>query len=546
MNAYEEALSLYQNEIAKYNQYLLKQKEYENFIKDTQQEDEARKDHLLRYQNYYTYRYRLILLKRYLKGDASPSAISKLTDSAQSQPALMRLTQQASSPVPLRPPLSRQLVDAWSMTSLTDHTGRPDISPWLRGWAEETPETKVVWRRHLPARVSLPVTSQEIESFFEAAPVHSSEVLETETFRVEKWLKKRLKKRIERVKHLPKEDILAIILSNDGKWVRSLGVSDILNPSSDDKKGLVRDLAGNYLIVNAELGGIENGLLNDSADLDYPFGENLEIPFPVADDSSNQWMDEQTDPPLIRFRITCDNHRDETETLSSHSDWYECHRFVQERDAEGSPLKWLTIWKWKDASNNENDRAEGPPQTLTEHQSWVRNSISDLGGRLTLPDHYIRALCIAAQTHDEGKKAPRWQKAFNAARDIRDFHLSGPLAKTRGPVNPKILDGYRHEFGSLPELENSDDFGQLSPELQELVRHIVAAHHGFARPIIPFTGSEDAPPSTLSRRALDVAIRFAKLQRRWGPWGLAWWEALLRAADAQASRRNTERSSGNV
>ena len=36
------------------------------------------------------------------------------------------------------------------------------------------------------------------------------------------------------------------------------------------------------------------------------------------------------------------------------------------------------------------------------------------------------------------------------------------------------------------------------------------------------------------------AMRFARLQKRWGPWVLAWWEALLRAADAQASRDNDE------
>ena len=35
-----------------------------------------------------------------------------------------------------------------------------------------------------------------------------------------------------------------------------------------------------------------------------------------------------------------------------------------------------------------------------------------------------------------------------------------------------------------------------------------------------------------------MALRFARLQKRWGPWGLAWWEALLRAADQQASRDN--------
>jgi CRISPR-associated endonuclease/helicase Cas3 len=44
----------------------------------------------------------------------------------------------------------------------------------------------------------------------------------------------------------------------------------------------------------------------------------------------------------------------------------------------------------------------------------------------------------------------------------------------------------------------------------------------------------------LEERARDVAMRFARLQKRWGPWGLAWWEALLRAADAQASRDNDE------
>ena len=40
----------------------------------------------------------------------------------------------------------------------------------------------------------------------------------------------------------------------------------------------------------------------------------------------------------------------------------------------------------------------------------------------------------------------------------------------------------------------------------------------------------------LQERACDVALRFTRLQKRWGPWGLAWWEALLRAADQQASR----------
>ena len=57
-----------------------------------------------------------------------------------------------------------------------------------------------------------------------------------------------------------------------------------------------------------------------------------------------------------------------------------------------------------------------------------------------------------------------------------------------------------------------------------------------ARPAIGIDGCDGLPPTLAARRARAVGLRFAKLQREWGPWGLAWWEALLRAADQRASR----------
>ena len=59
------------------------------------------------------------------------------------------------------------------------------------------------------------------------------------------------------------------------------------------------------------------------------------------------------------------------------------------------------------------------------------------------------------------------------------------------------------------------------------------------RPVIGTGGCDDAPPSKLETRAREVALRFARLQRRWGPWALAWWESLLRAADQRASRQTS-------
>jgi CRISPR-associated endonuclease/helicase Cas3 len=113
-------------------------------------------------------------------------------------------------------------------------------------------------------------------------------------------------------------------------------------------------------------------------------------------------------------------------------------------------------------------------------------------------------------------------------------------AKTRGPVNQRLLDGYRHEFGSLPYVQEDSEFKGLPSDLQDLVLHLVAGHHGGARPLISTQSCEDAPRSALEARALEVALRFARLQKRWGPWGLVWWEALMRAADQQASRDNEE------
>jgi CRISPR-associated endonuclease/helicase Cas3 len=150
---------------------------------------------------------------------------------------------------------------------------------------------------------------------------------------------------------------------------------------------------------------------------------------------------------------------------------------------------------------------------------------------LSLPDEYVEMLATAARLHDEGKQAPRWQRAFNAKGE-------GVYAKTLGPMNNALLDGYRHEFGSLPFAAKDSQLKALPDDLQDLALHLIAAHHGFARPVIGTNGCEDAPPSALEDRAREVALRFARLQKRWGPWGLAWWEALLRSADQEASRDN--------
>ena len=474
-------------------------------------------------------------------GDAainvSPESLRQLNERAGKDDTLRQLIADASSPAPLRPALNRALVDAWSMTSLPEHTGRPQVEPWLRGWVDELPQTTVVWRKHLPVRAKPQVTKNEVEDFFEAAPIHASETLETETLRVMKWLKIRAGKLNVQVQ----DSVCGVLLTADGKYAQTLYVKDFLGDSKTDKnrhKDIERGLAGKTLVLAANFGGLENGLLspNERDGWLSPGKEKMQLP-ETADDGA-PWMDADAATPVICFRVI---ERDAEPDEDSNDVWRESLRFVLERSEDGEATHWLSIQKWRDTSNNENDRAEGRPQALAEHQCWAAKRAAAIGKRLGLPDDYITMLETAAKLHDEGKHASNWQRAFHADRDAKKFKIDGPLAKTRGPINQAVLGGYRHEFGSLPYAKDDAEFQKLPQELKDLALHLIAAHHGYARPLIATTGCEDAPPSKLEERARDVALRYARLQKRWGPWGLAWWEALLRAADVQASRDNDKR-----
>jgi CRISPR-associated endonuclease/helicase Cas3 len=269
--------------------------------------------------------------------------------------------------------------------------------------------------------------------------------------------------------------------------------------------------------VDARFGGLEDGLLNDKSN------EHL----PTAD-ASDDWSKE------AGFRVRL-SHSAEQEREEG---WRFEAEFVLRRDENGDPVERLIVEHYRDGAQSEEARSVSELQELAEHQSLAGQKVRQIAAEIGLSDVAGEALALAASLHDEGKRAPRWQRAFRAPREKDDGGAYKVFAKTRGPINQAILDGYRHEFGSLPYLEKNAEFEALPEDWRDLVLHLVAAHHGQARPVIRTRGCEDSPPSGLEERARNVALRFARLQKRWGPWGLAWWEALLRAADQQASREN--------
>jgi CRISPR-associated endonuclease/helicase Cas3 len=173
-------------------------------------------------------------------------------------------------------------------------------------------------------------------------------------------------------------------------------------------------------------------------------------------------------------------------------------------------------------------------QSLTEHHQWAAAEMLLTAERVGLPATLTECLVRAIALHDHGKDRRAWRRAAGAP-------LSGEaLAKTRS-TRMGDLGGYRHEFGSLRDALDSSRYRAelevLGHDLRELALHLIAAHHGRARPSIAAIDEEEIFADVLAEDALEAGLRYARLQRAWGPWGLAWLEALLRAADARASRR---------
>jgi CRISPR-associated endonuclease/helicase Cas3 len=154
-------------------------------------------------------------------------------------------------------------------------------------------------------------------------------------------------------------------------------------------------------------------------------------------------------------------------------------------------------------------------RTLDKHQNLAAKAARRLTQALGLPTELSAAIIEAARQHDEGKAEVRWQRALG------NPDPTAPLAKSSHQhFDIRLNDGYRHELGSLR--------GQhFSP----LTAHLIAAHHGWARPLF----TEKALRKSGCREPGEAAPgRFADLQTRYGWWGLAYLEAVVRCADVLA------------
>ncbi len=230
---------------------------------------------------------------------------------------------------------------------------------------------------------------------------------------------------------------------------------------------------------------------------------------------------------------------------------------------------------------DERSLAAPRPVALEVHVSAVANQAEKFaraGGAAGL----AHAVCRAALLHDHGKLDPRFQ-AYLLGAGCRAVNARAPLAKSgRSPTPAQIREdarraglpaGFRHEMLSMHIAEHANNDGKslldgLPDDLRDLVLHLIASHHGHARPFAPVVEDKTPPPlpaielkgvcptadASVRLAAIDarqraeweqrpahrldsgVCDRFWTLTRRYGWWGLAYLEAILRLADRAVSR----------
>ncbi len=461
-----------------------------------------------------------------LEGGASPAALMRLKE------AHAALVEKASTPPPLYPPLELPTVEAWAMTSLPEHTGRPDIRPWLRGWVQEEPQATIIWRQYLPwRRGQEQPLKEEVRDFFRVAPAHLLEQLEAHAGLVadvlikgaKRWQKQLEKEKAEgsaeaqeSVDRLP----ALLALSPAGEFRQGWTLGQL---AAEKGSTLTPKIAGCLLVAARELGGLNrSGLLNRKA-ADAP--DTLDAGWGEA------WQQS------IGYRVRLERQQAEEEPQGP---WRRQYVLVLERDGHDEPASWLVVEVLRS-----HDRQEGDPAIaridygLKPHLEDVAREAQELAERLHLPQRWQELLHRAGQWHDVGKNRTIWQlaasaKVGNLLRQGQKLAMDTAFAKTTGPFRPRLLGGYRHEFGSLLDALDDPALQALPEEERDIILHLVAAHHGGARPVINAVDPLH-PPSRLQQVAAEAALRFAMLQKHFGPWGLAWLEALLRAADRKAS-----------
>lgn len=358
-----------------------------------------------------------------------------------------------------------------------------------------------------------------------------------------------------------------------------------------------RDIkSGDVVIVKPSVGGIRDGTwdpaadggedapedLGDRAQLDYgravltlderrmkrymPEGGCPKVPTPpggdeddgtdceaeiesalreVAQNATEPWAREAADHLLVAGERRSDDY------LEGTGCWVAVCR-IETSETEASDTAAFD-------GSDESDSFTGSAVTLEVHLEEVAQTASAFADSLGFPEPIRASMVWAARLHDIGKADPRWQEAITGG-DTAELAADGMLlAKSPPDARPgqRPFPPVRHESLSVAMAESDSRIREMVERdgaYWDLVLHLIGSHHGWGRPL-PGTLTDPNPRRVKYRMdgydmacdtadlgggrfAFECVDRFDALAGRYGYYGLAWMEAVLRMADWAASAGN--------
>ena len=233
---------------------------------------------------------------------------------------------------------------------------------------------------------------------------------------------------------------------------------------------------------------------------------------------------------------------------------------------EGWVLLGNPTGKAQKEASTESDipQCTGLPVLLSGHHERVSVQIGHFAASVGLSPELEKDLTFVGKIHDLGKLDPRFQTLLWGGNTIKTIR-SPALAKSTERINSRseytkvrarsgYPTGMRHELLSLA-LASDAKFLRQKVNDWDLVLHLVATHHGWCRPIAPIFEDENPRVVTTEIEGYTVTSsttceingfpaahvgsgvteRFWRVVRRYGWWGTAYLEALVRLADHRVS-----------
>jgi CRISPR-associated endonuclease/helicase Cas3 len=438
-------------------------------------------------------------LLRKLTGDGSPAALDKLNPDAR---------REAFAPQPVTLPTSDILFDAWALTTIAGKLpGRPAVEPYLHGvGGVEPPETHVAWRQEVGIITGPLRDEYDPAELLGEYPLKPHELLRDNSGRV-----------FDRLRKLKMPGDTPIWLVADDDTVEVTTLAELIEAGRE----LIEHKT---VLLPPRAGGLDNGMLSDCSD--------------PATDVADELFDEQRKRRRVRAWTDAPDFEEKTKDM----------RLVLRVDSpaetggeeQGRSWHWFELPRDGDTDGSKSNRK---PVAWHVHTDDVTNNATAYLANLPLPQELKDAVILAAEWHDLGKKRKSFQTVLG---NFRYPGSSQVLAKS-GKTGGRVAELCRHEFASLVDVLDEEQpylakLRGFSGDMQDVVLHLIAAHHGYGRPHFPADRIRDTEPKgqDVDAIAIGVVQRFAQLQRRFGRWGLAYLESLLRAADYAASANPSE------